>query len=73
MYFKSIKKLFQTWAFEEAQSLTSNEIVDSLYIFRSMSHCRAKIEEHVEAEVDQLLLLPYLNDFSLVAKLINRY
>ena len=68
-----LRNSFKLGAFEEAQRLVSNEIVDSLYLVGSMSYCREKIEEYVEAGVDQPLLLPYLDDFSLVAKLINRY
>ena len=68
-----LRNSFKLGAFEEAQRLVSNEIVDSLYLVGSMSYCREKIEEYVEAGVDQPLLLPYLEDFSLVAKLINRY
>jgi len=68
-----LRKRLKHGALEEAQSLISNEIVDSLYLVGPMSYCKEKIEEYVEAGVDQPLLLPYLNDFPVVAKLINKY
>jgi len=67
-----LRSRFKQGAFEEAESLISNEIVDSLYLVGSMSYCREKIEEYIEAGVNQPLLLPSLSDFPLVAKLINR-
>ena len=48
----SLRSRFKEGAFEKAQRLISNEIVDSLYLVGSMSYCREKIEEYIEAGVD---------------------
>ena len=52
----------------DATSLISDEIVESTYVVGPAARCRERVEEYREAGVDHPLLLPGLEDFSMVAE-----
>ena len=67
-----IRQLYAEGDVNSAVGLVTDDMVDSCYVIGPPEQCRERVEEYARAGVDELLLLPRLEDYRNVAEAMAR-